>query len=57
MTKLKEDINNEFNRRHDLDNGLNNNNRKLNISKSALKHSNEGDFTNPKILKTTYRYI
>ncbi len=46
--QAKEDINNEFNRRHDLDNGLNNNNRKLNISKSALKHSNEGDFTNPK---------
>ncbi|UBK38673.1 minor capsid protein [Clostridium perfringens] len=46
--QVKEDINNEFNRRHDLDNGLNNNNRKLNISKSALKHSNEGDFTNPK---------
>ncbi len=46
--QAKEDINNEFNRRHNLDNGLNNKNRKLNISKDTLKHSNEGDFTNPR---------
>lgn len=46
--QAKEDINNEFNRRNDLDNGLNNNNRKLNIPNNTLKHSNEGDFTNPK---------
>ncbi|EJO5347309.1 minor capsid protein [Clostridium botulinum] len=46
--KAKEDINNEFNRRYNLDNGLNNENRKLNIPKETLKHSNEGDFTNPR---------
>ncbi|MBX7280754.1 minor capsid protein [Clostridium chauvoei] len=44
----KEDINNEFNKRNNLDNGFNNKNRKLNISKASLKHSNEGDFTNPR---------
>ncbi|AVQ53609.1 MULTISPECIES: minor capsid protein [Clostridium] len=46
--EAKEDINNEFNRRYNLDNGLNNENRKLNIPKETLKHSNEGDFTNPR---------
>ena len=42
--KAKEDINNEFNKRHDLDN----NNRKLKTPNATLKHSNEGEFTNPK---------
>lgn len=46
--EAKEDISNEFNRRYNLDNGLNNENRKLNIPKETLKHSNEGDFTNPR---------
>ncbi|MEG2412633.1 MAG: minor capsid protein [Clostridium sp.] len=44
----KKDINNEFNKRHDLDNGLGNKNRKLNMPKDTLKHSNEGDFNNPR---------
>lgn len=44
----KEEINTEFNRRSNLDNGLDNKNRKLNIPEKSLKHSNEGDFTNPK---------
>ncbi len=44
----KKDINNEFNRRSGLDNGLSNKNRKVSIPEETLKHSNKGDFTNPK---------
>lgn len=44
----KKDINNEFNRRGGLDNGLSNKNRKVSIPEETLKHSNKGDFTNPK---------
>lgn len=46
--KAKDQFRDELGRRSGLDNGFSNKNRKMNIPKETLKHSNEGDFTNPR---------